>query len=128
MAWLVDLVSELAGPGQVSSAPVLEPDRARDALQRAVVHVLATVAADRPLLVVLDDLHDADAASLALAILVCRSLPDSALLVVTTQRPLASGGEAASPELLGQHGRQGTLIPVGALDQAAVAAQAAGAG
>jgi hypothetical protein len=125
VAWLAELVPELARSGEVPSAPALDPDRARVALQRAVVHVLGMAAADRPLLVVLDDVHDADAASLALAVLVCRSLADSAMVVVTTQRPVGPSGEAASPELLGQLGRQGTLVPVGALDQAAVAAQAA---
>src|SRR6266508_1188519 len=93
-AWLADLVPELAGAGEVPPAPALDPDRARLALQRAVVHVLATAAAGRPLLVVLDDVHDADAASLALATLVCRSLPDSPLLVLTTQRP---GRQARRP-------------------------------
>jgi tetratricopeptide (TPR) repeat protein len=125
MAWLIELVPELARPGEVPPTPALDPDRARDALQRAVVHVLASAAAERPLLVVLDDLHDADAASLALAILVCRSLPDSPLLILTTQRPVGSGGQPVVLDLLGQLNRQGTLVPVGALDQAAVAAQAA---
>src|SRR6266487_284607 len=124
MAWLVDLVPELAGAGEVPPAPALDPDRARLALQRAVVHVLATAAAGRPLLVVLDDVHDADAASLALATLVCRSLPDSPLLVLTTQRPVGPASEATSMGLLGQLNRQGALVPVGPLDQAAVAAQA----
>jgi len=92
VAWLVDLVPGLAGAGEVASAPDLDPDHARAALQRAVLDVLATAAADRPLLVVLDDVHAADAASLGLANLVCRSLPDSRLLVVTTQRPVGSQG------------------------------------
>jgi hypothetical protein len=122
--WLAELVPELAGPGKVPSAPALDPDRARDALQRAVVHVLTEAASDRPLLIVLDDVHDADAASLALATLVCRSLADSALLVVTTQRPAGHAGQDAAA-LLGELNRQGTLVPVEALDQAAVAAQAA---
>jgi tetratricopeptide (TPR) repeat protein len=123
-AWLVDLVPELARAGAVPPAPALDPDRARLALQRAVVHVLGTAAADRPLLVVLDDVHDADAASLALATLVCRSLPDSRLLVLTTQRPVGPASEATTVGLLGQLYRQGALVPVGPLDQAAVAAQA----
>jgi tetratricopeptide (TPR) repeat protein len=123
-AWLVDLVPELAGTGEVPLPPALDPGRARLALQRAVVHVLGTAAADRPLLVVLDDVHDADAASLALATLVCRSLPDSPLLVLTTQRPVGPAGEATTMGPLGQLDRQGTLVPVGPLDQAAVAAQA----
>jgi predicted ATPase len=125
VAWLAELVPELAEPGEVPSVPALDPDRARVALHRAVLQVLGAAAGERPLLVVLDDVHDADAASLALASLVGRSLPDSRLLVVTTQQPVAAGGGAATAELLGQLSRQGTLIPVGALDQAAVAAQAA---
>jgi tetratricopeptide (TPR) repeat protein len=124
MAWLVDVVPELAGPGEVPPAPGLDQDRTRAALDRAVVHVLGTAAADRPLLVVLDDLHDGDAASLALAALVCRGLSNSRLLVVTTQRPLGSGRQATTPAL-DELNRQGVLVPVGPLDQAAVAAQAA---
>jgi hypothetical protein len=118
VAWLVDVVPELAGVHDVP-VPALDPDRARAALQRAVVHVLATAAADRPLLVVLDDVHDADAASLVLATVVCRSLADSPLLVVTTQRPVGSGGEATTAALLGQLNGHGVSIPVGALDEAA---------
>jgi hypothetical protein len=124
VAWLVDLVPELAGATKVPPAPVLDPDRARLALQRAVMHVLGAAAADRPLLVVLDDVHDADAASLALATLVCRSLPDSRLLVLTTQLPVGPASEATIVGLLGQLNRQGALVPVGPLDLAAVAAQA----
>ncbi len=36
MAWLVDLVPELAGAGEVPPAVGVDPDRARLALQRAV--------------------------------------------------------------------------------------------
>jgi tetratricopeptide (TPR) repeat protein len=125
VAWLVDLVPELAGSADLPPVPELDPGDARTALHRAVVHVLGTAAADRPLLVVLDDVHEADLASLALATLVCRSLPDSPLLVLTTQRPAASGVKATTAASLGELDRQGTAVLVGPLDQAAVAAQAA---
>jgi predicted ATPase len=125
VAWLVDLVPELAGSADLPPVPELDPDRVRAALHRAVVHVVGTAAADRPLLVVLDDVHDADLASLALATLVCRSMPDSPLLVLTTQRPVASGAKATTAAALGELDRQGASVLVGPLDQAAVAAQAA---
>src|SRR5512132_1017601 len=124
VAWLVDLVPELAGSADLPPVPALDPGDARAALHRAVVHVVGTAAADRPLLVVLDDVHDADLASLALATLVCRSLADSPLLVLTTQRPAASGATATTAAL-GELNRQGTAVLVGPLNQAAVAAQAA---
>jgi hypothetical protein len=60
-----------------------------------------------------------------LATVVCRGLPDSPLLVVTTQRPLGSGGGATTAALLEQLNGHGVPMPVGALDQEAVAAQAA---
>jgi predicted ATPase len=125
VAWLVDLAPELARSADLPPVPALDPSDARTALHRAVVHVLGTAAADRPLLVVLDDVHDADLASLALATLVCRSLPDSPLLVLTTQRPAASGATATTAAALGELDRQGTAVLVGPLNQAAVAAQAA---
>jgi predicted ATPase len=125
VTWLVDLVPEFAGVRDLAPVPVLDPARARAALDRAVVHVLGVAAADRPLVVVLDDVHDADAASLALATLACRSLADSPLLAVTTQRPLGTGGQATTTALLDELDRQGTMVLVGPLDQAAVAAQGA---
>ena len=48
VAWLADVVPELAGAGEVPPVPAMGPDRSRVALQRAVVHVLGTAAADRP--------------------------------------------------------------------------------
>jgi len=64
-------------------------------------------------------------ASLSLANLVCRSLPDSPLLVVTTQRPVGPGAKATTAASLGELNRQGASVLVGPLDQAAVAVQAA---
>ena len=125
VAWLVGLVPELAGSADLPPVPELDPGDARTALHRAVVHVVGMAAADRPLLVVLDDVHDADLASLSLATLVCRSQPESPLLVVTTQRPAASGATATTAASLGELDRQGTSVLVGPLNQAAVAAQAA---
>src|SRR6266508_3190221 len=125
VAWLVDLIPELAGTDAMPPAPALDPDRARVGLHRAVVHLLGAAAADRPLLIVLDDVHDADAASLALATLVCRSLPDSLLLVVTTQRPVGAGIQATTAALLGQLNQQGALVPVGALAAALAGTQLA---
>src|SRR4029453_5026637 len=93
VAWLVDLVPALAGGAEEAPRPAPDPNRAGGALHRAVVHVLRAAAADRPLLVLLDDVHDADTASLVLATLVWRSLPDSPLLGLRTQRPLGPAGQ-----------------------------------
>jgi predicted ATPase len=124
LARLVELSPAVAGLAE-APPPTLDPDRARAALLRAVVHVLETAAADRPLMVVLDDVHAADAASLELAALVARSLPNSPVLLLSTQRPMGRAADSVGPRWLGELNRQGTVLPVGPLDRAAVAAQAA---
>src|SRR6478752_5397065 len=124
LAWLVDLAPEIADLVMIPP-PALDPDRARVALHRAIVHVLGAAAADRPLLVALDDLHAADADSLELAALVSRSLPNSPLLLITTQRPAGSPADPAISTWLGELSRNAVLLPIGPLDQAAVRAEAA---
>src|SRR5258707_9142678 len=67
-----------------SSTPELELARLFD----AIAEFLAYCTTDRPLLVVLDDLHLADTASLALLASLGRRLGDRPLLVVGTRRPV----------------------------------------
>lgn len=74
------LLPELGDP------PVMDPELARRLLMDTVRSALRDAAADRPLLVVLDDLHWADAGSLALLRHLLRDLADVPLLVVGTYR------------------------------------------
>ena len=118
LSWLIDLVPEL---GELAPpVPAASPEHARAALHRAAVHLLATAASDRPVMVILDDLHAADSASLTLANLVCRSLPNSPVLVITTQRLVPLQADAVALSLLREVNGQGLVVPVGALDRAAV--------
>jgi DNA-binding NarL/FixJ family response regulator len=61
-------------------------DRAR--LMRSVVELLRQLSAMRPFVLVLEDLHDADQASLDLLVHVARNLEDAHLLIVGTYRDL----------------------------------------
>ena len=100
-AW-VEALRSLAGrvpPGELAGplAPLLEEDRppavATDAasgrfrLRRAVCAWLRVAARTRPLAVVLDDLHNADAETLALLAGVVEELPAAPILAVTAFRP-----------------------------------------
>ncbi|MFI9274331.1 BTAD domain-containing putative transcriptional regulator [Kitasatospora sp. NPDC052896] len=73
---------EPAGPGGVHQLA----GRARFDLQDAACQVLLRAAARRPLVLVLEDLHCADAASLALLRLLTSQLPTVPLLLVATCR------------------------------------------
>ncbi len=95
--------------------------RARFELFEDVVARLAEAARSAPLLVVLDDLHEADAASLLLAqhlAAVIRSLP---VLVVATVRTDLAPAVAEWPEVWADLVRHGEVVTVGPLDDTAVA-------
>ena len=71
-------------PGAVGPA---DPALSHARLFAAVIATLAAAAAARPLVVVIEDLHWADAASLDLLGFVARKLVDQNILLLTTSRP-----------------------------------------
>ena len=111
------------------------PDLERARLFEAVVGLIAWCAADAPLLLVLEDLHLADAASLALLACVGRRLPELDALVVVTCRDSAVRAEVeVALEGLRRRGVVTTELRLGPLPPSAVralvatAAPALGAG
>jgi DNA-binding CsgD family transcriptional regulator/tetratricopeptide (TPR) repeat protein len=74
---------DLAGP------PAVEPAQARFRLFESITSYLIAVSARQPLVVVLDDLHSADAPSLLLLAFLARELRDTRVLVVGTYRDLS---------------------------------------
>jgi hypothetical protein len=119
LARLGDLVPELASEEPDAAVSADDPVRARAELHRAVLYALDTATATRPLALVLDDLHAAEASTIELAILACRNPVRGRLLVLTTTRPTPDGSPRA--DLIGELTRQGTALPVRALSPRAVA-------
>jgi len=96
-AELSRLLPELAETGAAgAAAPTAEPERARFRVFEAVATFLRNAAARQPLVLVLDDLHWSDAASLLLFRFVAQNLGDAPLLLVGTYRD----AEPARSELL----------------------------
>ncbi|WP_327046903.1 AAA family ATPase [Microbispora sp. NBC_01189] len=83
-----------------------DPDTARFLLHDAVARALARRAAATPLLVVVEDLHWADAASLKLLTFLGADLHRLPLLVLATVRPEPATGRQALTEALGELTRQ----------------------
>jgi DNA-binding SARP family transcriptional activator len=79
------LVPEWSRPDE-APIPPLDPAEARSRLFRDAAAALVAVSADHPVVAVLDDLHWADAASLALLEFVAPQLRRSSVLVVGTYR------------------------------------------
>jgi DNA-binding SARP family transcriptional activator/predicted ATPase len=114
---LKELVPGLQAP------PVVELAAARFRLYQAVTELVRHVAAARPLLVVVDDLHWADTGSLGLLVFLATELRDARLVVLGTYRDvdLATGQPLA--ETLGALAREPVVerIPLGGLGEAEVA-------
>jgi DNA-binding SARP family transcriptional activator len=89
----------LLDPDARPAGPRPRPDAAADAaatrfrLHQAVVAWLRQAAATRPVAVLLDDLHQADAETLALLETVAAGLAGSPLLLMAAYRPAEAGGE-----------------------------------
>ncbi|OBG81039.1 transcriptional regulator [Mycobacterium sp. E802] len=134
-AW-TEVLRELLDPeGPTDDRPALAPLLHDGAvvepgtfwLGHAVADVLSTVAADRPLVVVLDDLHRTDGLTLELLRLVADRIKDLPILVIATYRPSEDRGELeVARAALAVH-TAGHLSLAG-LDAAATAALAADCG
>ena len=86
---LAQIVPELIGAGaRPLPAPALDPEMARFRLFDATSTFLRAAAADTGVVLVLDDLHWADRASLLLLEFVARELVDSRLLLLGTYRDM----------------------------------------
>jgi hypothetical protein len=124
--WLASLLPELsdtlAAPAQQSA---MDSDQARFRLFDALAGLLSGVAERRPLVVVLDDLHWADASSLYALEFVARSLPDIPLLVIAAYRHVEAHARDELAAALGGLARMATRLPLEGLDRAAVGALAA---
>src|SRR5208282_4637568 len=93
---------------------------ARFRLFDAVTNFVKSGARSHPILIVLDDLHDADEASLALLRFMARELKGAPILIVATYRDLEVRRSPDLSKLIGELIREARTIPVGGLNQSEV--------
>jgi DNA-binding CsgD family transcriptional regulator len=108
VAALPRTVIEALGPSRIARCAAVLPSlsdiaadertgaEGRYRLHRAMGSLLSLLAADRGLVLILDDLHWADAASLELLDYLCRHPPAGRLLVSGAYRPRQAGGRLAA--------------------------------
>lgn len=107
IAQLVPEVAEVAG--DLARLWPVEPAAARFRMYEAVVELLARLAARRPLVVVLDDIHWADVPSLQLTELLVQRLPDLPILLIVTYRDREAAAAATVAPTLGALARSAVL-------------------
>jgi len=133
--WIAGLLPEfreaLGAPAQPSD---LDSDQARFRLFDALATLLSTAADRRPLVIVLDDLHWADASSLLALEFVARALPDAPLLAIAAYRHAEAHARPELSAALGGLARAATRLPLEGLGRdevgqlAAVRARGLGGG
>jgi DNA-binding SARP family transcriptional activator len=104
---------------QAAAPPVVDVEVVRFRLCRAVAALLRRLAAERPLLVVIDDLQWADAGSLRLLPVLAGDLGTAPILVVATYRDLGAAGEPGLPDTLAALARLSTVdrVPLSGLTE-----------
>jgi tetratricopeptide (TPR) repeat protein len=104
-----------------SAGDRLEPSEARFRLFDAVTNFLKSGARSHPMLIVLDDLHDADETSLALLRFTARELKGAPIMMVATYRDAEVRRSPSLSKLIGELSREARSIPVGGLSESEVA-------
>jgi tetratricopeptide (TPR) repeat protein len=114
---LLPELRELAGaPDRASSPQALEPEQAHFRLMDAATRVLAAASRRAPLLVILEDLHAADPASVAMLGLLAQQATDGALVVVGTYRE-SDAQRSPCAEALGRISQRAERIVLDRLSQ-----------
>ena len=120
------LIPEIAGP-TAQRPREGDGDHERFVLFDAISRVIQTIAAWRPLVVILDDLHAADPSSLFLLRFVARDIRTSRCLVVGAYREHEAQADPVTREMLADVAREGELISVEGLPPDAMAVLLEGA-
>ena len=114
--------------GLVAPPPLADPELDRTLLFESVARLLERLTADRPAVVLLDDLHWADAASLALLSYLTHGLEEAPVLILATYRPEGLTHSRLLRQLVTDALRSGvaTEVSLGGLGGQDVAAMAHG--
>ena len=126
IAPLAHLLPELAGCKE--PAPAADPAQHRFRLFDAVAAFLSLVARERPLVVLLDDVHVADVGSLSLLHFVARQTHGSRVVVLATYRDVEARLSAEAGDALAKIAREGRYLALRRLRHDEVASWAAAEG
>ena len=107
-------------PSLEEAKAATDSESARFRLFDAVATLLKNVARSRPLLMVVDDLHDADHSSLQMLRFIARAAKDASLLMIGTYRDAEIRQSPELGKLMGDLIREGRTVSISGLSQAEV--------
>jgi predicted ATPase len=118
-AEIAQLIPELSSETTMPRVSA-DPQQARFRLFDAIATLLKQVASSAPLLIVLDDLHEADQGSLELLKFVARGLTDSRIVIVGTHRDAEVRRSPYLAETISEIVRHGRTLPLAGFDESEV--------
>jgi tetratricopeptide (TPR) repeat protein len=117
-----ELRSTVALPGEPVDQQLLNPEQARFRLFDSVATLLREFARLKPLMVGIEDLHDADLPSLMMLRFVVNQLKNASALLIGTYRDVEVRSSATLSQHLGELMREGIHIPLFGLTRENVSA------
>ena len=117
---VAQIVPDLRPAKSILQPPVtanVDPNEACFRLFDAVTNFLKMGARTHPMLIVLDDLHDADEASLALLRFMARELRGASMMIVATYRDLEVRRSPSLSKLIGEVSRDAGSMPMSGLSE-----------
>jgi class 3 adenylate cyclase len=115
-----ELRNQIGDVMELPSTSLGQPDKARFRLFDSVIAFFGNAAEAQPLLIVLDDLHAADPASLLMLVAFSRQVRGMRATVIGTYRALEMRLSPEHAALMAQAEREGTAFPLLGLDEAAI--------
>ena len=106
---------------QLRGLPSPDPEEGRFRLFDSAARLLRNLAATQPLVILLDDLQDADQPSLLMLRFVTRALGGTRILIIATYRDSEVRRSPALAKLIGGLGHEGKQVPLAGLSEAEVA-------
>ncbi|HZY58837.1 MAG TPA: AAA family ATPase, partial [Candidatus Binataceae bacterium] len=112
-----ELQSSAAAPADASIQTAPNPEQARFRLFDSVAAAIRSLAAQRPLMLILEDLHDADQPTLLMLRFVVGQLKNAPVLILGTYRDFEVQRSPALSQPVGDLTREGTQVPLCALSR-----------
>lgn len=111
-----ELRNQIHGLPELPNAALAQPEKARFRLFDSVVSFLRKAADAQPLLIVLDDLHAADATSLLMLIAFSRHIRTTRAMAIGTYREVEIKHLPERAALIAEAEREGVVLPLRGLD------------
>jgi tetratricopeptide (TPR) repeat protein len=112
-----ELQSSAAAPADASTQAAPNPEQARFRLFDSVAAAIRHLAAPRPLMLIVEDLHDADEPTLLMLRFMVRQLKNAPVMVLGTYRDFEVQRSPALSQHMGDLTREGTQVPLFALSR-----------